>query len=190
MYALTMILTDGGLGSLVAVAIADAARRDGKYRLLPAIDPARGSLQRAAIERQAEVYGAEIAPDFLQAAEAGLGASQVLLAASQRAVEGGCASLVWPLTAWTQDGFDRAAIAADRALLVSRLVALDAPQHNQPAFRIETPLIDLTDAQVAELAVDMDVPVQLCWWWNQGEGSAESARWLPHLRHAGLAAAV
>jgi hypothetical protein len=49
-----------------------------------------------------------------------------------------------------------------------------------------TPYVDFVDAQIADLALDMDLPVWTCWWW-EGEGEAERVkeRWMAALGKAG-----
>ena len=61
-------------------------------------------------------------------------------------------------------------------------------------LRIETPLIDLTDRQLGELALDMGVPVELCWWWGPGKAGDHLPgrlyrRWTTALREPGWATA-
>ena len=53
--------------------------------------------------------------------------------------------------------------AADRALLVQRIGLIEMESESLDV-KIDSPLLDLTDRQVAELAVDMDAPVWSCWW--------------------------
>jgi hypothetical protein len=121
----------------------------------------------------------------------GGGVSQGLLAAAYVAAAHRCDRVVWPVQSPApvsgEDDVDLDRIAADvdRALLVSRLVALDADEHGRPGLRIETPYVDLSDRQLAELAFDMDVPVHLCWWWEGESGAAERERWLGTLRAVG-----
>lgn len=43
----------------------------------------------------------------------------------------------------------------------SSFPVVPSPAH---PFRLETPFIDLTPAQVAEIARDLDAPLQACWW--------------------------
>ena len=52
---------------------------------------------------------------------------------------------------------DRIAQIADRAVLVARLVAIDADAHGVPSIRIETPYADFTDRQIADLIADMEL---------------------------------
>jgi hypothetical protein len=52
------------------------------------------------------------------------------------------------------------AIAADRALLAARLLSLDA-DGVAGGLVIETPLLELTDAELIDLAGDIDAPIGL-----------------------------
>src|SRR5205814_1142018 len=55
---------------------------------------------------------------------------------------------------------------------------------------VQAPYADLTDSQVADLILDMDLPIWTCWW-NQGPGAepgavAERDHWARLLKAAGL----
>lgn len=91
-----------------------------------------------------------------------------LLQAVSTAVSRGCARVIWPIRCG--EDLDRGADAADRALLLSRLVAIDAGPGEAPV-RIETPLLDLTLEQLLELARELDAPIEASWWCQQ-DGSA------------------
>ncbi len=94
--------------------------------------------------------------------------SRMLLEASRAAVARGIWRVVWPVRRGAEASIsssvergmiaDRIADASDRALLVSRLIALDCPQGD---FAIETPYVDLSVLQVRQLAADMDMPERL-----------------------------
>lgn len=181
------ILSDGGLESLAACAaaresiLASGQANSPKPVVWPTTNPGVTALARhRAIERQAAIFDLELAPAGAVAATkersspAGLvGSGELqtrdLIAASFGSLRLGSASLVWPARAASGDdvALDNAARIADRALLVSRLVAMDAMDHGAPGFVIETPYVDLTDRQIADLVLDMDLPIQLCWWWSE-----------------------
>lgn len=95
--------------------------------------------------------------------------SRMLLSASRQAVARGIWRVVWPVRRGADSASsrssvergltaDRIADASDRALLVSRLIALDCPKGE---FAIETPFLDLSPTQVRQLAADMDMPARL-----------------------------
>jgi hypothetical protein len=126
-----------------------------------------------------------------------------LLAVTQLAVRKGCDTVVWPVQCAgpsadrDDDGLDLdwIARAADKAVLVSRLVAVDADAHHKPGVRIETPYLDVTDHQLADLAAEMELPMRACWWWTisrrDGEQAmAERERWLRALAFVGWHAPV
>lgn len=227
-----LILSDGGLTSLLAVAAASdvwsrmASGQAGEVAGSPAVwiavpDGAPGEARAKAAGMQAELFGLGFSqthleggwkeegriPDNESAGRAparsagaprgeertpeGQVASHVLLSAAYLAVGQGRDRVVWPISAGRlghdeEIDLNRASLAADRALLVSRLVALDSDEHGRPAILIEVPYVDLSDRQVAELAVDMDLPVHSCWWWGE-PASAEAKRWLRVLRGVGWA---
>lgn len=90
-----------------------------------------------------------------------------LLQAVSTAASRGCARVVWPIRCG--EDLDRGAEAADRALLLARLVAIDTGAGEAPV-RIETPLLDLTLDQLLELARELDAPIDASWW-CQRDGS-------------------
>ncbi|MCW5766118.1 MAG: 7-cyano-7-deazaguanine synthase [Phycisphaeraceae bacterium] len=102
---------------------------------------------------------------------AGLAESRLLLDACEEAVRQGLTRIIWPVQlgpgrlgqSADPDRVRAIARAADRALLASRLAALDAPA-SAAGLRIETPWLDLTDDQIADLAADADAPVSAAWW--------------------------
>jgi len=90
-----------------------------------------------------------------------------LLQAVSAAASRGCARVVWPIR--SGEDLDKGAEAADRALLLARLVAIDTGPGESPV-RIETPLLDLTLDQLLDLAKELDAPIDASWW-CQREGS-------------------
>ena len=216
----TLILSDGGLASLVACAVAkETAAIDGRVHagisVLPALDIGQAAgvtraLREKAVRTQAEVFGYELwdplpsGPDALPGAvELREQESRSLLVATQLAAKKACDNLVWPLqcagpaTDRDEDGLDLdwIARAADKAVLVSRLVAVDADAHHKPGIRIDTPYLDVTDHQLADLAAEMELPMRACWWWTasrrDGEFAvAERERWLRALAFVGWSAPV
>jgi len=215
----TLIIGDGDLAGLIACA---AARESALLAGLtsPGVLWAGPALAEEAAERaeagqrHAEAYGLELlthaAPNSIYAAKpAGPDDNRLLLAAAAAALEHGCDRVAWPVHFGGpgtpgEPGHDLDAIsrAVDRALLITRLIGVDAAQHARPAFRIETPYIDFTDRQIADLALDLDVPVETCWWWRReflardtqvtapptaalGPAWAHWRRWWPALRAVG-----
>lgn len=152
----SVILTDADLPALVAASLAQE-EGGGLAALESPGHPAAGAALRAHLELLgAELIGALPSADL----------STTLLAAARAAAAAGAARLIWP--AAVDADLDRMCREADRALLISRLIALEpelGPVAGAGRFEIHCPLLDLSDAQVAELAIDLDVPVWRCWWW-------------------------
>jgi hypothetical protein len=216
------VIANGGFLSLLALAMAREAVAAGgggerPIAYLPSLTGATAGLKRAAAARQAELLDAELieAPVPSQAASAvGEAQTRLLLSAAYAATARQASVVIWPVRAGVGDEVDvpQAGRAADRALLVTRLVALDAEEHRQPAIRIEAPFLDLSDRQVADLALDLDIPLRECWWWQdayvermnrlgpehtradaklrpaEAEAWDEFRRWMSAVRAAGWAA--
>jgi len=215
-----IIITDGGLPGLVVGAIeaeraitgGGSAGGSGGVSLLPWPScPRLASVQCAAIASLARFFhfdriepprlcveGVETSRALLETLE--------LLAGLEVARSLGCRRVIWPVQYHADQArlpgqLDRIADAVDRALLVSRLGLLDNGGGDNGGrdteVTIETPLVDLTDRQVADLVVDLDAPAYLCWWWRRlGEPEAESAAslerraWLAALDDAGWVQAL
>lgn len=123
--------------------------------------------------------------------------SRALIAAAFEAARLACETVLWPIqfSLGAEGALDLVSRAIDRALLVSRLVSIDAGLVAGSAVRIEPAYADFCDAQVADLVMDMDAPIELCWWWHaelsggQPEHTAifraERQRWLKCLEPAG-----
>lgn len=182
-----LVICDGDLTGLVAVAAAqEAAAIVGGP--LPVVWARAGRSEAAAVrveavERHAAAYGLKgvvhLVPSSVTGRSErgwpGLEDTLQLLDAATVAVEHECDRIVWPVheggdgsgaPAASGDPLDRITKIVDRALLATRLIGLDADEHGRPALRVETPYADLTDRQVADLAVDLDVAVESCWWWR------------------------
>lgn len=120
--------------------------------------------RRKAVESQATLLNLELAAGpSVSTPPSGSDQSALLLDAGREAVRRGISRVVWPVQAFPDGRTDLPALAriCDRALLVGQLLSLDAPA-DRPV-RIETPLADLSDAQILELALDLDAPLSACW---------------------------
>lgn len=127
---------------------------------------------------------------------AGEDQSRLLVHAGYLAVALACDRVVWPV----QFGEDlrtetpslaRVAAAIDRALLTTRLVALDIDASGlQP--EIQTPFVDLSDHQIAEMVIDIEAPLAGCWWWGGTSPAALAAQdhWGTLLRSLGWGGAL
>ena len=205
-----LIITDGGLGGLLALATAGAARS------LPAAQgrPTHGVTTHGvttawialpadrATEHAARTKSAQLAAQLhhishcirwehqapaLQSATthenwraAAMAVTAMLMAAGQEALRLGLSRIIWPIHLGREDDQSRlldssvSAIAAitDRAAAAARLLTLDG---GDAGLVIELPYIDFVDAQLADLAADLDLPLHACF--LGPEGSAERARW-------------
>jgi hypothetical protein len=116
--------------------------------------------------------------------ERGLGTSSLLMAAGIEALRRGYQRVVWPVQLGGPGGeglgdsgmspgmLDAVAEACDRAMVASRLLTLDA---GAEGLAIQTPFVDFSDVQLADLAADVDLPVHVAF---MGEkDGAERARW-------------
>lgn len=135
--------------------------------LISAIDPAC-SKQAALLGLRCENVHALYPPEDERVDKSGLGQLQtrLLTEAAYLAARSGIKRVIWPVRV-ASDSIDRVAeigSAIDRALLISRLVTLDSTTETAPEVVIETPFVDLTDNQVQDLARDMAVPIDTCWW--------------------------
>jgi hypothetical protein len=198
----TLILSDAGPASLLACACIRESIALGQVgkglaeaptdaAVLP-FPPVRPALQ--AIARQCELFTLPVLSPTAAAEPAAPSPeaeSHHLLSATHLAARNGFTTVLWPASAAAGDSLDldRIAQITDRALLVSRLVAIDADSHGAPSIRIETPYADLTDRQIADLIADMELPIESCWWWGAEAIDAladrESRRWKSALATVG-----
>jgi hypothetical protein len=204
-----LVISDGGLPALLAAAM-EAERRisggGGGGCLMPW--PSRPDLAEAQVSAASSaarflnlepVHPVIATPQAAAAQPGAMGDSLALLAALHAARLAGCERVVWPIHHHHDDDsigrdLDRLGAAIDRAQLIGRLGLLDGPDASP--VRFETPLIDLTDGQLADLVVDLDAPVHLSWWWRPaGDARVETiaaeerAAWLSALAGAGWAEA-
>jgi hypothetical protein len=126
------------------------------------------------IERQADLAGARVLDEPIEQASDDFAETRLLLDACSLARANRCTRVVWPIFCAAQ--VDPIAIALDRARLVSTLAALDARPKGLP---IDTPVLDLTEGQLADLAIDVGVPSQPGWLADEHE-----SHWLTLLRAA------
>jgi hypothetical protein len=93
----------------------------------------------------------------------GVHETRLLLRAGMAALQRGCGRVVWPVVAPDRDArtLDRVSEVTDRAMLVGRLLSLDAEAQGLPGIVIETPFADLEAWQVRDLGRDVDTPLSL-----------------------------
>jgi hypothetical protein len=191
-----LIISDGGVTSLLACGAAADRSRAGAGSPASAIWVASagsegGSDIRASAERQAELFGFELVAEpgvELPAGEVDRVAEVDvlrLLRAGLIAARRGLAQVIVPANAGAELSLDETGRIIDRVLLVSRLVSLEVGSAASPVM--VAPYADLTDAQIADLILDMDLPIWTCWWWGgaSAEAAAERERWTVAMRKAG-----
>lgn len=196
----TLVLSDGGLPAFLASAIA-------AEEVVVARAQSSGGIASAAIaqvvfvrEMQGEMFEEAVARAIRnQSQQLGLDADLRLPSArtkSQaehryrylgeavfRAAEAGIGRVIWPVApvgdgAVDAEVLDRVAEACDQAVLIGRYASLGGSE-----ITIETPFLDLSDADLADLFVDMGLAESVCWWWGGGVapaseiGVAEHRRW-------------
>jgi hypothetical protein len=174
-----LILDDADLSSLVCVAM--AAERwgsTGGKAPAPVVVPswwrdnADGAmpLVHRCVERHALVYAhrpiaEELVVEPAEPAGSFPELSALLLAATRLAGRLGCDAVLFPVRAADLDPegrvlLDTVAREVDRAALVARLGGLDS---GAPCS-VVTPLIDFDDEQLIDLARELSVPTETCWW--------------------------
>lgn len=164
-----LVICDGSLAALVAA----AAERDRGIEVFAWIPPSNSGLS-------APGFSALGVPELVRAQGALLGYTGVLehaaaeapsesgvmtisgmLIDAVRAAAGlGCVRVVWPIT--VGDDLSAMAWADERADLINRLGMLDEEAGLGSPPLIVLPLVDLSDAQVDDLATDLAVPRHLC----------------------------
>jgi 7-cyano-7-deazaguanine synthase in queuosine biosynthesis len=80
------------------------------------------------------------------------------------------------------------------------LLSVDTRRRSGLSIVVHTPLVELSDTQLMELAADMDAPVGLSWWCERQRATAAAAdvcgscgacaRWSAAMRSAGIVAPV
>ena len=183
----SLIICDGGVASLLACAI----ESDRSAHPIMWCPPSITAEQRAAVRRQSEFFGATHSPERIPNGDPGDPVEsqlRMLLDAALVARARGGGEVIWPICtnpAPSGEGPDieTTARAVEQSLLVSQLVTLAG---SGTPVRIRTPFADLTERQLADLILDMDLPVWLCSWWD-GDASPEREKWSRLLREAGWA---
>ncbi|MFK7758650.1 MAG: hypothetical protein AB8C13_01745 [Phycisphaerales bacterium] len=98
--------------------------------------------------------------------------NRMLLDAATLAISMGIKRVIWPIHSSSLSGdgqsgpvdhLEQVGRAIDRALLTARLATLDAQDYGGVEVMIETPLVDLNDAQLSDLAADLNIPIHSCW---------------------------
>lgn len=171
-----------------APTIAAAATRPGAVWMPPDDLPARARRERCT-QRQAQMCGfgalhTGAALTVPPGASAGMAQTVLLQNACDQAARLGLVRVIWPISrpGMGEAALDWLADLTDRAMLVGQLASIDLPrvlsETARPLaptggsggggaggiVRIETPYADLDDAQIMDLALDMDAPLGVAWW--------------------------
>ncbi len=166
---LTLVLSNGGLRSLLALACAIDEHGARQVGIVHVVEQRPGAVRRSqAARRQAEHFGirrfhettlGHLKPGSEQppGERATLGMSQILLAAMARVVDTDAGRLIWP----AQVGEDHEAVGrlSEQALAVQQLAAVEHPESPM----IHTPLLELTDCELVLLLGQMQLPIELAW---------------------------
>lgn len=187
-----LVIVDGGLESLVASMLIDPPERAVAWFV--GGTPEEIELRRTAARIHADLLGLEelreapAGADLWADLPGGIGEAGLLLVAISEAIRDERSRVLWPKhVAGDLDGM---LDAADRALLIQRIGLIEQQRTSSPNLRIDTPLIDLSDQQVAELAVDLDAPLWASWWAlpdavDLNAAQAERSRWTEVVVKAG-----
>lgn len=203
-----LVIADGGVASLLACASLADGRLPGATSdnpsaspvalWTPRLDPDTHGRRAAAVGAQADLYGFRVLHDAFPALPShpadDEALNHALLRAGSLARANGAATVIWPATAGP-DGrggpdLDRIAGIVDRALLVSRLASIGSAR----PVEIRTPYADIPDPGLADLVLDMDLPIWTCWWAVEqppadAAAAAELDHWTALLRAAGWSGA-
>ncbi len=160
-----MLIDHGDLASLVALGLEPVPR--GLVLWHPVEPWGPHEAKRIVVERHAEAFGAQ---ELLIAdlAESGLAASSehggvrhslVLMSALALAQELGCAKVIWPV----QGGHDPDRVG--RLVTISQLAGelAELEQVGGQSVAHSLPVVDLSDAQLADLADDLGLPPRDFW---------------------------
>lgn len=169
---LTLMIHLGELPCLTALAMAadgDTARHVTLWH--PAQDQPDADHRRTALTRQAEHYHVHQTltqtlsdlPSNTKSAKqptpsttaTPLKTPLMLALAVRAAIHIGAKKIIWPVT--TGGDFDALALATEQALIVRQLAELE----HHPAPSIDTPLAELTDREMIEVAAHLGAPFEL-----------------------------
>ncbi len=180
----SLVMLDGSLPGLVCCALGEVPEELVGWFPGAGKDLGEGTMGGAhleAIEHQGELMGlGELVIERGKAGRSGhateqmgmggSGTSVLLLEACYEAARRGCGRVVWGVHYGAD--LDGVFTAAEQAGLVGRLATLELGGTGE-GIRIETPLLDLSETQIAEMALDLDVPAGACWWAGEGAGTED-----------------
>jgi len=168
-----VVLTSGGLRSLVSMAMLAEDTRVGRVVLLHIVEPRSDAAIRGVFaRRQADHFGFQLAEQSWQAPPLGSGGEasvstavrrgRLLLEAATLARIVNAGRMVWP--AAVDGGFDAIARVSEQVLLVQHLLETEPSRTPpRPTPRLDTPLLELSDRQVIELGDQLNAPWSISW---------------------------
>lgn len=102
--------------------------------------------------------------------------ARLLIEACREAEALGCGEVIWP--AVLGDDADALVAGDELCRCINRLASWACTDGSAEREALRAPLIDLTRAQVADLALDLDAPIDLCWWHaDQRHAEASGQAW-------------
>ncbi|MEM6550918.1 MAG: 7-cyano-7-deazaguanine synthase [Planctomycetota bacterium] len=175
-----MLLTGGGLRSLVALAMLRDERGPGgepvRVTMLHLVDGREASPRRREhLRKQAEAYGVtrlteptvrhHYGHSYGKTADgrprATLVWPRLLMEAMAEAKFQSAQRVVWPVS--VQGDIQMAAKATEQAVLVEQMLAAEEPFEDRVAPRIEMPLLEMNDQEVLEVGAQLGVDWTLAW---------------------------
>lgn len=182
-----LILTDSDVESLLATAMASEQQAiaghepsvlvpawwggndDDLDLLISAIDPAvvdQAGAYAMHARTSHSLYPPEDEPN--NPSSSGQLHSRLLIEAAYLALGMGIKRVIWPvrISESSEDRIADIGTTIDRAMLIARTASLDAAPNTAAEVTIETPFVDLDHRQMHELARDMALPIDTCWWSN------------------------
>jgi hypothetical protein len=184
-----LVICDGSISGLLGLAF--ASERPGSRFWTPQGQEAWRD-RAAAASRAAELYALAPFDADTQVPLSDLRGDRwlnaTLLAAAAAAGDRGL-NVLWPITAPpAADALAVVSLNLNRAVLVGQLASLAGPP-----VEVQTPFADYSEEQLADLVLDMDLPIWTCWWFDphaveaslQPLAEAERERWTGLLQGAG-----
>ncbi len=196
-----LIITDAGLPSLILTAMLSeqqSSKNQQRSTLYPAWWTSQNDMDiripaiDKAVDMQADLLSLTVVRDHAGYPEEsteesntalGIHQTRMLLDAATLAIKLGFKRVLWPIqipeTPDSAQRLNEISTAIDRAILTARLATLDAQSQGGVEVTIATPLVDLTNQQLSDLAADLNVPLITCWWTDTTLPDAQdhSTRW-------------
>lgn len=183
----TLIIHNGGYASLLASLIAESEANSAEtigsgrgvlYAWLPTVGSGlfadeppyvQGSIsarnRAEMVDRQAKLFGfREVFADDPAGSRHRPTVSSLLLRAVEIAADNRCERVIWPVS--VGDDLEALQRVTEQAALVTELAATEPDLlggDGDSVIRVYTPLADLDEHGLAELAEDLGAPMEACW---------------------------